>query len=98
MVSGAVEMIGKQAETYLNLPANDSLTVLHEGGQEDFIVGGDGSKIRAVLQWFAGGFIFKTNVPGRQLVIAQCFTKALQVENENGFGKLNGQFRWHTQT
>lgn len=34
-------------------------------------------------------------MPKRRLVTAQCFTDALCVENENGLGKLNIQFRWH---
>lgn len=29
------------------------------------------------------------NVPGRQLVTAQCFTNALYIESENGLGTLN---------
>ena len=31
------------------------------------------------------------NVPGRQLVTAQCFTNALYAESENGWGELNIQ-------
>lgn len=30
-------------------------------------------------------------MPGRQLVIAQCFTNDLYVENENGLGKLKSR-------
>lgn len=43
-------------------------------------------------------FWIENNGCGSLLVTSQCFTNALYVENENGSGKLNIQFRQHIQT